>query len=277
MDRDRDYDIIIFEPELGMEFKTWLFHFDQKCLKYKLGENWKFEKFQKYLKGSALKVYINQCLMCTSFKQIIEIFQENFFKPTINFTDFQNLIFNGNPKDLYKYFNKKVEMGRKLKLDTQHIMESLSVGLPNYIKNLILIKEPKILTEWLDLVSRLLEKLQTHHSYTDSGQNIIQCSKQPISFHRLPVYQNRWIPNLRERQRQQNNVCQPVTPRFEAENISNQRAHHMGPLSNFPRNPCRYCTQRGIFNAYHWSNTCINNSNVSKPNIPNSKLSNPAK
>ena len=52
--RERDMEVIEFNPEAGMQWKAWLLYFEGCCKDSNKDNIWKIWNVQKFLKGSAL-------------------------------------------------------------------------------------------------------------------------------------------------------------------------------------------------------------------------------
>lgn len=265
-------EIVAFDPELGMNFSAWLVHFNQQTVENDVDDKWKFKNFQKFIRGSALKIYINQCLLCKSFSEVIEIFNEHFFTPVQSFADFQSIRFSGNTKDLYSYFSEKVELGRRINLSTEHIIEGLSMGLSQQIRVLISIKDPKTPVEWLQWVSKIIGDASGESEKCDFNTSV----RQQDNRGQVPCYRN-WVS------RNQNNWVRPSCnafdrqpqgrPQFVAQNerVNRGRGQTTHLSQEFPSSPCRFCERLGISNAYHWGQTCVNRPNVLRDELPMSE------
>ena len=154
---NQDLDIVPFNPESNMNVQKWLKYLNQTCEQNNLDENFKVKNITKFLKGSALTHFINNGLELITFDEISLILTERFQTPEIlNFSDFakETLDHSGNVVD---YFHKKVELGKKLNLNSQIILEGLTEGLPVNIKQLVSINNPKNPTEWLNITLKLLK------------------------------------------------------------------------------------------------------------------------
>lgn len=278
-------EILKFEPELGIHFSAWLTHFNQQTEAFNLDNDWKFKNFRKFIGGSALKLFLNQCLCCRSFNEIIQIFEEHYFTPSASFLDFQNLKFSGNAKDLHKYFTEKVELGRRIQLNTKHILEGLSVGLPPHIKACLIIKEPNSPSEWLQLVSRIINDAPQETPKTESKSVFAQQN----TYNRQPQtkwgpryqYQNNFPrPNSNNMIRPSpDNFCRPRQNFYKTPQIRNQidnrdtkttsAKNHASHFSqDFPPKPCKFCAKLGIINAFHWGQSCINKPNSFGTELP---------
>lgn len=150
-------DIIKFTPE--MQFSAWEKYLDKFCITHGITEEEKLLQFPKWITGTALQIYVNSCLQCETFGEIKQIFLEKLYKPSTSFTSFNNLRFDGTKQHLLTYFQEKVELGRQLGLNTKLILEGLTGGLPIHIKPLIMVREPPTPTQWINLVTQLVEEM----------------------------------------------------------------------------------------------------------------------
>lgn len=268
-------DIISFDPALEINFGEWLLHFKAKTIN--LGNDWRKNNFHKFIRGSALKLFINNCLHCQNFDEIVNIFEEQYFIPAQGFCDFQNLNFNGRPKDLIHYFTQKVELGRKINLSNSHIIEGLSVGMPHQIKTMPLIKEPSTPKEWLQLVSKFIHDIpmENKNNYQNSNFQSFKNRDQPQSYrqwNRPNQYPYRQPDSPRQNfvPREQNFNKPPqfrqqtpfVRQSYDSKNQNKKQVSHLS--QELPPNPCKYCTEVGILNAYHWGQTCIHKPSSSR-------------
>lgn len=126
------------------------------CSQYKLTESWKISNISKYLKGSALTTYINECFSCTSFLVISRVLKENFLTLSVlTFAKFSNLRLS-NKAELLKYFHKKKEIGAQLGLTESLLLEGLTDSLPSDLKPLLTLNTPCSTIEWIHLMNKLV-------------------------------------------------------------------------------------------------------------------------
>ena len=144
---------------------------------------------------------------------------------------------------------------------------------------LILIKEPKTPTEWLQLVSKIIKDVPIQTNKSEVNSQVPQSSRyhnrEQITFNRS------WAPrntnNFSNQRNFQNNGNKPNRFNRQPENDFrkfNQRGtnNQIKDTTHFsqelPPSPCKFCAQQGIANAYHWGQTCINRPNTSRNEMP---------
>lgn len=258
-------DIIAFSPETGMEFTSWLKYFDAVCVNEGKDDIWKIRHIQKFLKDSALTLFINNCLHILHWSELVELFSEHYSSPeNISLNDFTSIRFK-NGDDLNEYYQKKVKVARNLGLDPKFILEGLSEGLPLELRKLILVNNPKNTTEWRELVFRL-NKLQNPEKHVET--------KKEEPFYRPPVQNQQWrqkpyfgsvnnmpmrqwgyrVPHQPPQNRPPNQMRNPPTfVRPTYTNTPRFSSHHSDTTSPAP---CRVCASIGIPQAYHWVQNC---------------------
>lgn len=95
----------------------------------KKDDEWKFNSVSKYLKGSALTLFVTDCLNCGNYILITEILTEKFIKVNVpNFSVFTNSKLE-SICNLEYLFNKKGDTDRKLELSENLILQVLTNGL----------------------------------------------------------------------------------------------------------------------------------------------------
>lgn len=242
------FKIIGFDPEEGMEIIAWLKYFNHKCLENRKNESWKISDIGEFLKGKALKEYINSCLGIENWEELTQILCEKFFESnTVTFGEFSQCRLH-NPQELTQYFKNKIAVGRKLQLNTDIIIQGLTDGLPANLRQLMAIQPPVTPTEWLNLATKLIKN---QDRTTESRQNVnVGQNVRPQQYQFRPrTFQNyrQWVPP------QQNSY------RFQGPNLNRNRPpmHNVHFQSPIPSRACRLCAQQGITNAYHWEQNCI--------------------
>lgn len=281
--------IISFDPDRGMNFNNWLIYFNKQCDYLQKNDIWKFLNFQKYLKNSAVTTYINCCLHLNDFNDICEVFKTTYCESSsFTFSNFTNLSYKCGD-DLKKYFQRKTEYGRNLKLSNEFILEGLTDGLPNELKKFVVVNPPKTLIDWLSQVSKLVSLNDVTINVTKSNDN----SREVISLKQTPKPENRpWRPLVRfpsspgasypyfpgnsqfrpsyySSRPQFSSYSGQSRPRinFQVPNAltyvqPRQQTHNNVQL---PPYPCHACTQRNVPNSYHWKRECPFQQNVGRP------------
>lgn len=158
--------VLPFNPASGITFTEWYTYYLNKCAELNLDAKTIEINFANCLEGDAAQFYIKLNAKNLSFDDIVQQFRENFItSSTINFGDFTNLKFSGKPADLLDYFKEKKLKGQQLGLSLGLILEGLTGGLPVHLRNLVLVREPSTLLEWLNVVQKLVSQSAPHSSY----------------------------------------------------------------------------------------------------------------
>jgi hypothetical protein len=277
--------VIPFDPDSGMRFEAWIKYFQNSCAEVQLEESSKIEIFSSVLKGGALQVFINSCLGCKSLEEVTAIFNEHFVTPTVStFSEYNRINFNGGMQELQKYFNTKMEVGRRLGMSPTLLLQGLNDGLPAKLKPLVLIREPSTPIDWLNLVASLVQcdaecnennRKETRENRRYSPQYQNWDARRTDNFERPNNFQSR-APQWS--QRQQTPVWRQPPPfqnryrgfpqnrdRFLPNTNRRETTHYQQRL---PPRPCRYCENAGLLNAFHWERTC--------PLKPNMTFDNPS-
>lgn len=253
---------ISFDSDSDMKLMSWLNYFETKCAELNLGNDWKLQNVNRFLKGKILISYINKCFEIQNWEQLkIALIEESINPEIFSFSDFISRKLKSNEK-VVEYFHEKLELGRKLKLTDELILEGLTEGLNSNLRQLMAISPPTNPTAWIQLATKLIKISETKkqdegtsQSNYPRNQNYVQKPDNFQNYYRKPDIK-RWQNNtFRGQNRQQG----PNRGGFwrsgppERTNNTNQSIQFQNSL---PPAPCRLCLMRGIENAYHWVQTC---------------------
>lgn len=277
----KEPEIIPFSPESHMEWLPWLRYFEAICVEEKKDDLWKIRNIQRYLKDSALTLYIKNLLHVLHWSEFTELFLEHYSPPgDLSLTDFTSITFKIGD-DLNEYYQKKTKVARNLGLDNKFILEGLTEGLPLELKRFVVTNAPRTNTEWREVVFRLnrlqpSSKGSENKSKEPSHQNQIPFRQWQYQFpqqdnrqwqtkpwnYRVPFQspQNRpFIPQ------QQRSIARHNMPQLNPAN--QQNIHYQGTL---PPAPCRVCLNIGIPHAFHWVQNCpFRNQMLNPPQFVN--------
>lgn len=261
--------IVNYDPEGGMSMTSWLGYFNKKCNQIQKDDCWRVQHIADYLKGKALKEYINSCLNITNWQDLCLILVEKFLTPTTStFGDFSHNKFDIK-NNILDYFHQKVDCGRQLGLSTPLLLEGLTDGLPANLRQLMVIHAPNNPTEWLTMATKLIKMQDKPFLENKTFGNSNQQAGQFRNFsHRprfTPFYEQRqdrpWRPRFQQPTTQ--TFQNSSNPEFSRGRASSFRFDNPRPQkfnvhsqSQLPPSPCRLCTRQGILNAYHWVQTC---------------------
>lgn len=264
-------DLIPFEPQGGMKLEKWLGYFELKCSEAQVTDEWKLKNIAKFLRGDAQIALINSCLEIKEWAELKSTLQELFFKTDcVDFSEFSNLKYKlGN--EIEEYYHKKLEIGQRLGLSKQIIIEGLTEGLDPQMRLTMVAQPPQTTTDWLILATKLV-KIKTQENRQSQNprnnfctprfeQNQMRPYRQnfyqqqpfrqqfsPVGHQQQPPFRN-WQPRMNH----------GSGNRFFTPRPNNQTNHHQ--ISNLPPRPCRKCKHFGITNAYHWEQQCTLNEN----------------
>lgn len=301
-------DLIKFNPELGVDVVQWFLYFETTTNNLKLTDGWRIKNLSRYIMGDALREYLNNCLNVDDYAQMKCLLIERFIRPqVINFSEFTQL-FLGESDDLLNYFHTKMDLGRKLGIETRLILDALTEGIRDTtIRQHLIINSPTTPIEWLNLVNKLHKPCQRdikskafQNNRVDSdyqngpnfGRTRYETPRHNIQS-TTPAYRH-WQPRGGQNYRYSfpprpqgsryshndmtnrfntsgphNNIqreWQPRRPqlpnynRFRGPNSFNNNTRHNVHFHEqnpeLPRYPCPICTQKGIWNAYHFKKDC---------------------
>lgn len=254
---DQTFQWIHFDPESNMSFSKWVKYFEETCIEYNKDDTWKLRKISSLLKGKALTAYVNQCLGINTWKEIKETLQEIFMDLDLtSFSEFTNLRFRQG-SDLKDYFLKKVEIGKKLNLEREIIIEGLTEGLNPQIRQIIAANTPKTTTEWLNLANKLIKITNTDRDSRNSKTWVTPRFNPQFRQWRPNFANGRNHPGVQNRF-PNNGHPSNMRPVFRP---ANQTTHHQR-MEQLPPRPCRICQNYGIKNAFHWEQTCSISANI---------------
>lgn len=247
--------LIPYNPAEGMAVSSWLEYFDCNAPD---DETWKLNNISSFLKGDALKTYVNEALHITDWKTLQNLLIETFMEPkSVSFNTFTNLRFH-NRDDLTHYFRKKLQTGRHLGLPTELILQGLTDGLPTFMQTAMVGHEITSTTQWLTLANKL-------HQINPQQQQYPSFRPQ----FRPPNYQSNWNSPRNFAPRQQATPFRSQGPQTRP--FFNSHARFQGPRFNrppttntshcqeqtpMPPSPCKWCEKLGVYNAFHWMSAC---------------------
>lgn len=251
--------IVAFDPDIGMTLELWLKYFEKICGESGKKEDWKLRNVHKYLKGKALTEYIHASLEISKWDELCSLLKEKFLKATdLSLSDFTKLTYNVK-SDLEKYFKEKLEIGRKLGLKPEMLLEGLTDGLPPTLKQLITVNPPSTPTDWFHITSKLvkMQDCPNNPKYQQQPQQNFTRPQfrynQPQYYQRPQYEQRQWRPGFRNYtpHNYQGTINNPHmrNPRVES-------PRHVHYQQRLPPSPCRICEERGIPNAFHWAQVC---------------------
>ena len=230
--------LICFDPEGGMKLDSWLNYFNYKCSEQNKDDTFKITHIHKYLRGSALTEYINSCLQIQNWSELCANLREKYLDVDLgSFSDFTGVCYT-QKDDITQYFHKKIEIGRKLGLNTKMLLEGLTDGLPAQLKQLMTVNPPNDPTEWLKLATKLV-KIPSSKQHTETYPKNFQHSHEPqnTKYHTNPRY--------------------PTSPRYQ------------NPQSYNPPLEQRQWKPRFQNNSQSWRPNFQNNSQSWRPNLQN--------
>lgn len=285
----KEVEVVEFNPESGMKFEAWLAYFDGYCVETRKDDIWKARNIPKYLKGRALTVFINNCMNMLHWEEIIEILHEEFTSPEqVTLGDFSSIKFNRGD-NVSEYYQKKLQIGRLLGLETRFLMEGLTEGLPSELKSLVIVNSPKSLGEWREVVTQL-NKIQRNERVEEASV--------PVRPNYSPNQTRNWVPPRNNQGFYNQTQVRPWNYRFPYSNQprhfvpSNARPQRVwnnpptgytppqNPRSvrpnmhfqdRLPPAPCKFCTNLGIQNAYHWHQSCPFRDNDANSRSPRTR------
>lgn len=267
-------EIVPFSREDNMVWQSWLNYFNAICIAEGKDDIWKIQNIQRYLKGKALTLYINNCLNVLHWEELVDLFNEEFTDPgQISLTDFTELKFKLG-ENVNEYYQQKLKLGRGLGLDNRFILDGLTEGLPIQLQSLMVANTPKTTNEWRELVFKL-NKLLSSTSQEPRKENV----SHPTQFFRQwrPQRSNEYSLNPQARPFNyrvpfQNLQHRNYFPNQDRNNPRNVRpylnpprppnTHYQEPL---PPSPCKICLNYNISNAYHWMHSCPFNNHTMNP------------
>lgn len=165
--------------------------------------------------------------------------------------------------DINTYFHSKLDVGRKLKLSDEMILEGLSDGLLINLRQLLSINLPNTTTEWLVTAMKFLKMQNSASIRQNQSKNqpsISDTQWQPRSsgfrtFNpRLDFRNNINTPNFFPRHFRPGSNYDPRR-NFQPNYGSRQNLKLYGRISHhqneLPPSPCWLCAKESILNAYH--------------------------
>lgn len=161
---EKNFKCPMFKINGTLEISQWLRFFDKKCSENRITEEGKCNLVSEFLDDEALDFYISHCMDLEDWNQIKQKFIDHFTSgKNCTFEDLVNTKF-ATCDNIMAYFNKKYEVGKKLGLDDNLIIESLNHGLPTTYRNIMNSHDFLTTSDWIRVARRILSNSQPEPS-----------------------------------------------------------------------------------------------------------------
>ena len=267
-DNECSLNIPNFNSNSKMNIKSYLQYFNLQAKLKQLDDNWKVNHIATKLEGEAFSFYLDNLIEESNWATIEEkLIRQFFYFYEDHFETFMKLTFDGY-SDIQTYFRKKTAAAHKVGISTENLISALNQGVPEELRKLLLVSNVDTPEAWITLAAKLVKNIsiekkesnKTEVKTLSREENMQKSSETFLKAQRKPIERYYKQPHQRSVQHTPGLFQLPIqkplqygSPRMGVLQQSRSVAHHAGKL---PSRPCRLCSQQGIFNAYHWEQTC---------------------
>lgn len=243
-----------FKGERYENVLNWIENFEAQAELLSLSEVHKFIYAKRCLRGNALVVVRSESNI-NSWQQLKDLLMEE-FKTSFNSAEVHEMLqkrkMKSNESPL-EYFYSMKEISQQSSIDEQALISYIIKGINDSTQN-------KTMLFGCTSIVEFKTKLRVYETYKRE-------MKQSESFNRVPNASNEIgkRPQIHCYNCQQLGhkayECKAKTKHPKPKNFNYTKvlkAPTTHTVQDLPPNPCKFCAQLGIMNAFHWGYSCIN-------------------
>lgn len=222
-----------FEKNSCYGFLPWIKLFDEYCAREKLDDKWKQENILNYVDNTVSSFIINTELYRKEYHEMKNILVTVFAAERQDMIrEFEQLkLFPTG--DLFKFFSRKIDLGRALNYSDQAIIEHLTLSCPPQLRTFLILRDFKTPFEWLEIAKKIFvqQTQEEQNRLSQQNSNPIETNTRPRfysprrDFRFQPRFQNSLRENIDEqRHGPRRDFHAPRTDRFSHRGSDNTQS-----------------------------------------------------